>query len=133
MSDSFSRRRQQLWRDYQALGRTLRWLQRDGPMVPGTLYLLRRKCGKPNCRCARGELHASWVLTRSESGHSRLYVVPADQRGGLRPLTREYRLWQLARARLVKQSAALVVWVDELAESRWQSWPPACEHGPGTD
>lgn len=132
MSDSLSRRRQQLWRDYQALGRTLRWLQRDGPMVPGTLYLLRRKCGKPNCRCAQGELHASWVLTRSESGRSRLYVVPANQRGRLRPLTREYRLWQLARARLVKQSAALVVRVDELAESRWQSWPPASAHGPGT-
>jgi hypothetical protein len=43
MSDSFPRRRQQLWRDYQALGRTLRVLQRDGCMVPGTLYLLRRK------------------------------------------------------------------------------------------
>lgn len=73
------------------------------------------------------------MLTRSESGRSRLYRVPVDQRGWLRPLTREYRLWQLARARLVKQLAALVVLVDELAESRWQSWPPASEHGPGTD
>lgn len=127
MSDALSRRRQQLWRDYQALGRTLRVLQRDGLMVPGTLYLLRRKCGKPNCRCARGELHTSWVLTRSESGRSRLYGVPADQRGRLRQLTREYRLWQLARARLVKQSAALVVRVDELAQSRWQSWPPPAD------
>ena len=125
MNHSFSRRRQQLWRDYQAQGRTLRVLQRDRLMVPGTLYLLRRKCGKPNCRCAQGHLHASWVLTRSESGRSRLYVVPADQRGVLRQLTREYRLWQLARARLVKLSATLVVRVDELAESRWQSWPPA--------
>jgi len=132
MSEALSRRRQQLWRDYQALSRTLRVLQRDGPMVPGTLYLLRRKCGKPNCRCAQGEWHASWVLTRSESGRSRLYVVPADQRGRLRQWTREYRLWQLARARLVKQSAALVGLVDELAESRWQSWPPASEHEPGT-
>jgi hypothetical protein len=132
MSDDASRRRQQLWLAYAALGRTLRILQRPQPMVPGSLYLLRRKCGKPNCRCARGELHAAWVLTRSESGRSRLYSVARDQRGRLRPLTQEYRRWQLARARLVKESAALLVLIDQLAEGRLQPWPPASPHEPGT-
>jgi hypothetical protein len=101
-------------------------------MVPGSLYLLRRQCGKPTCRCARGERHASWVLTRSESGHSRLYPVPPDQRGRLRLLTREYRRWQLARARLVKQATALRALIDRLAEARLQPWPPPPDHGPGT-
>jgi len=132
MSDAASRRRQQLWQAYAALGRTLRALQRPQPMVPGSLYILRRKCGKPNCRCAQGQLHASWVLTRSESGQSRLYCVPKDQRGRLRPLTQEYRRWQLARARLVKQSAALLTMIDQLAEGRLQPWPPPQDHGPGT-
>ena len=132
MSDDLSRRRQQLWLAYAALGRTLRTLQRQQPLVPGSLYLLRRKCGKPNCRCAQGQLHASWVLTRSESGQSRLYSVPQDQRGGLRPLTQEYRRWQLARARLVKQSAAILALIDAWAEGRLQPWPPPPDHGPGT-
>jgi len=132
MSDAASRRRQQLWQAYAALARTLRALQRPQPMVPGSLYLLRRKCGKPNCRCAQGQLHASWVLTRSESGQSRLYSVPKDQRGRLRPLTREYRRWQLARARLVKQSTALLTMIDQLAAGRLQRWPPASAQGPGT-
>jgi hypothetical protein len=132
MSDAASRRRQQLWQAYAALGRILRALQRPQPMVPGSLYILRRKCGKPNCRCAQGQLHASWVLTRSESGQSRLYCVPKDQRGRLRPLTQEYRRWQLARARLVKQSAALLTMIDQLAEGRLQPWPPPQDHGPGT-
>ncbi len=131
MSDATSRRRQRLWQAYAALARTLRTLQRGQPMVPGSLYLLRRKCGKPNCRCARGRLHAAWVLTRSESGQSRLYSVPPDQRGRLRPLTQEYRRWQLARARLVKQSAALLAAIDQLAEGRLQPWPPVSAHGPG--
>jgi len=131
MSDALSRQRQQLWRAYQALERTLRTLQRGEPMVQGSLYQLRRKCGKPNCRCARGDLHASWVLSRSESGRSRLYAVPKDQRGRLRPLTREYRRWQLARARWIKQSAALIGLIDQLAEERLQVWPPP-PHGPGT-
>jgi hypothetical protein len=131
MSDDPSRR-QQLWQAYAALARTLRTLQRAQPMVPGSFYLLRRKCGKPNCRCAQGQLHASWVLTRSESGQSRLYVVAKDQRGRLRRLTQEYRRWQLARARLVKQSAAILAMIDALAEGRLQSWPPPQDHEPGT-
>ena len=131
MSAAASRRRQELWQAYAALARTLRTLQRQQPMVPGSLYLLRRKCGKPNCRCAQGQLHAAWVLTRSESGQSRLYAVPKDQRGRLRPLTQEYRRWQRARARLVKQSAALVTRIDQLAEGRLQPWPPPSEHGSG--
>jgi hypothetical protein len=132
MSDATSRRRQQLWPAYAALARTLRTLQRQQPMVPGSLYLLRRKCGKPNCRCAQGQLHASWVLTRSESGQSRLYSVAKDQRGRLRPLTREYRRWQLARARLVKQSAAILALIDALAAGRLQPWPPPEDPEPGT-
>ena len=101
-------------------------------MVQGSLYLLRRKCGKPNCRCTRGQLHATWVLTRSEAGRSRLYPVPADQRGGLRPLTREYRRWQRTRALLIKQSARLVGLIDQLADQRLQAWPSPKTDGPGT-
>lgn len=124
MSESASCLRQQLWRAYHALARTLRALQRDAPMVQGSLYLLRRRCGKPTCRCARGHLHATWVLTRSEAGQSRLYSVPPEQRGRLRPLAREYRRWQRARAQLIKQSARLVALIDQLAEPRLQAWPP---------
>jgi hypothetical protein len=128
MSETVSRLRQKLWQAYRALARTLRLLQRDAPMVQGSLYLLRRKCGKPNCRCARGQLHATWVLTRSEAGRSRLYAVGAEQRGPLRPLAREYRRWQLARAHLVKQTAKLLALIDELAEQRLQPWPPTTGH-----
>jgi hypothetical protein len=126
------RLRQELWLIHKAIERTLRTLQVDPPMVQGSLYLLRRKCGKPNCRCARGELHASWVLTRSESGKKRLYCVPEDQRGRLRRLTREYRRWQLARARLAKQFTRQLALIDHLAEGRLQTWPVASLDEPGT-
>jgi len=132
MSGSASRLRQQLWRAYHALVRTLRALQRDAPMVQGSLYLLRRRCGKATCRCARGHLHTTWVLTRSEAGQSRLYSVSPEQRGRLRPLAREYRRWQRARAQLIKQSARLVSLMDQLAEQRLQPWPPPPKpDGPG--
>jgi hypothetical protein len=114
------------------MARTLRALQCDAPMLQGSLYLLRRKCGKPSCRCARGHLHPAWVLTRSEAGKCRLYAVPADQRGRLRPWAREYRRWQRARALLIKQAARLVALMDQRADQRLQAWPPPKSDGPGT-
>jgi hypothetical protein len=133
MSESLSRLRQQLWRIYRGLARTLRALQRDAPMIQGSLYLLRRRCGKPNCHCAQGELHATWVLTRSEAGRSRLYRFPPEQRAEVRLGAREYRHWQRARARWVKQSAELVALIDQMAEERLRRWPPASKDEPGTD
>jgi hypothetical protein len=116
--------RQQLWRAYAALATTLRRLQRSEPMVQGSFYLLRRKCGKPNCRCARGQLHPAYVLTRSEAGKDRLYPVPKEQRAEVRKRAAEYRRYQRARAVLVKRHLRLLVLVDQIAEQRLVTWPP---------
>ena len=123
--------RQQLWRAYAALATTLRRLQRSEPMVQGSFYLLRRKCGKPNCRCARGELHPAYVLTRSEAGKDRLYPVPKEQRAEVRKRAAEYRRYQRARAVLVKRHLRLLALVDQIAEPRLVAWPPKREvpHG----
>jgi hypothetical protein len=123
MSGNLSRLRQKLWRAYAALARTLRQLQRDQPMVQGSFYLLGRKCGKPNCRCASGQLHASWVLTRSESGQDRIYSVPKDQRANVRRWALEYRRYQRARAALAKAHPQLLALADQMAEQRLLVWP----------
>jgi hypothetical protein len=127
MSGNLSRLRQKLWRAYAALARTLRQLQRDQPMVQGSCYLMRRKCGKPNCRCATGQLHASWVLTRSEAGQDRIYSVPKDQRARVRRWALEYRRYQRARAALVKAHPQLVALADQMAELRLLVWPETKE------
>lgn len=123
MTGNISSLRQQLWRSYTALKLSLRPLQRSESMVQGSFYLLRRKCGKPNCRCAQGQLHASWVITRSEQGQDRIYSVPQDQRGGLRALSQEYRRYQRARAVLVKRHLKILQLVDRIAELRMIAWP----------
>lgn len=115
---------------HTALARTLRRLQRSQPMVQGSFYRLRRKCGNPRCRCARGELHASWVITRSESGQPRIYPVPDEARALLRQLTAEYRRYQRARAVLVNRHQKMLALVDGLAELRLRPWP---ENHPPTD
>ena len=127
MSADLPSLRQQLWRAYAALATTLRRLQRSEPMVQGSFYLLRRKCGKPNCRCARGQLHPAYVLTRSEAGKDRLYPVPKEQRAEVRKRAAEYRRYQRARAVLVKRHLRLLALVDQIAEQRLVSWPPKRE------
>ena len=112
---------------------SLRQLQRSESMVQGSFYLLRRKCGKPNCRCAQGQLHVSWVVTRSEQGQDRIYSVPQDQRGRLRLLTQEYRRYQRARAVLVKRHGKLLELVDRIAELRMMVWPQKSEKVSPTD
>lgn len=119
-----SRQRRRLWQMWGTAARLVRRMQRAEPMCPGSLYLLRRRCGKPSCRCQQGELHATWVVTRSERGAVRLYRVPAEDRAAVRRLTDAYRDWQRARAALVKLSAELLRQLDALAEARLQPWPP---------
>ena len=60
-------------------------------LVRGSVVTHRRRCGKPNCRCADGEaLHETTVLSYSEGGRSRLLRLPADQVAGVRAATERY-------------------------------------------
>jgi hypothetical protein len=132
-SSQLSKLRQQLSRSFATLGRLFAELVRATPMVPGSLYRLRRKCGKPTCRCAQGELHETWVLSRSEQGKSRLYTVPAPDRAAVREWSAQYRRYQRARAQWVKRCTALLVQMDHLAEQRIVPWPPRSEQNPSND
>lgn len=124
MPENISALRQQLWRLHAALGRLLRTMTSQGPLTPGSFYLLRRKCGKPSCRCARGQLHAVWVLTRSENGKHKLYPVPPAQRALVRQRAAAWRRYQRARARLVQQLSTLLAVADQIAQSQRIDWPP---------
>src|SRR5437016_12015972 len=112
-----------LWQAHKAMANTLRKVRHSKAMVQGSFYLMRRKCGKPNCRCARGKLHTTWVLTRSEQGTNRIYTVPTNQQAKVRQWASEYRRYQRARAALVKQQSKLLAIVDRMAEQRLVSWP----------
>lgn len=53
---------------------------KHGPLVlRGSLFSFRRRCGKPNCRCANGEPHESPALSYIEDGVSKtLTLTGAD-------------------------------------------------------
>lgn len=50
-----------------------------GPMIHGSLVEAARTCGKPRCRCTRGEPHTAFYLSRRIAGKTRLeYVSQGD-------------------------------------------------------
>lgn len=125
MQVSQSKLRQRLWRTYQALGRSLRTMTPEQAMTPGSFYVLRRRCGKPSCRCAQGQLHPVWVLSRSEAGRRKLYTIGPTERARVRQLARAWQRTHRARAQFGKQAAALLALADELAQARTVRWPEA--------
>ena len=115
---SLSRIRQALVHLRDELGHLLEvFLARD-PLVKGSVYALRRKCGKPTCGCAQGALHGTVVLSWSEAGRTRLRTLPPSRRGDLRAAVRRYQRFRRARARLVKLHAEMLTLIDALDARR---------------
>ena len=68
-----------------------RLLARKG-LVRGTLTVRHRVCGRPNCRCARGEKHASLYLVSSQKGQSRQIYIPREKEAQAREWVANYQL-----------------------------------------
>ncbi len=72
----------------------------DRPLIKGTVYELKRRCGKPRCKCARGELHTRMVVSASEGGKTRLQVIPKGCLVEVQGKVRRYQELRRVRARL---------------------------------
>jgi hypothetical protein len=46
-------------------------------LLTGTLTTFRRRCGKPNCRCATGDPHEGPALRYLEGGRTKLITLAA--------------------------------------------------------
>ena len=82
-------------------------------LVRGSLVTLRRKCGKPSCRCADGEqLHENPALSFSEQGRTRIVALRPEDLATVEAALGRYRT---ARDKLEQDAAAgieaLRVWV----------------------
>ena len=100
----------------------------DRPVVKGTVYELKRKCGKPGCKCAQGQLHARMVLSASERGKTRLRVIPRGFLVETQRRVRRYQELRRARARVVEIHRQMLKVMDEMEAIRRQQLP-----SPGKD
>ena len=61
-------------------------------MLRGSVVTHRRRCGKPNCRCASGEeLHQSVVLSYSVASRTKFVMLRADEVEAVRAATERFR------------------------------------------
>lgn len=84
------RRRRQLHERLRALCCT--------PLMRGSVYLRRRKCGRPTCACAKDPAaqHASKFLTVFLEGRTRgFHLRPEDEAEVQQAITGYERLWQI--------------------------------------
>ena len=86
-------------------------------MLRGTVVTHRRRCGKPNCRCANGEvLHEQVLLSYSQASRARSVTLPAELIEPVRAATARYRQ---ARQRIEEQgNAGLAALVESLRARR---------------
>jgi hypothetical protein len=90
------------------------------PLLPGSLYTLRRRCGKTSCHCAHGELHASTILSYRGQGRPQNITPPEEQLDEVRKLTDAYRRFRQARTQLLRLQKQLLALLDRLEAARVQ-------------
>ena len=118
-ADRDSRLRQTLYELRAELDGLLKVFVDREPIMPGSIYELRRKCGKPSCHCANGtESHSCTVISWTSRGRKRLRTIPEEQQGRLAELTRRYQLFRTARTRLVELHAQMLAIISKLEAAR---------------
>lgn len=61
-------------------------------ILRGSIVVVERYCGKPNCRCVKGFKHRSLYLSQSNNGESRLVYIPKRSEKQTRQFIRNYQL-----------------------------------------
>ena len=116
--DRLSRIRQALSELVQEVEELIAVFAARDPMVKGTVYEQRRKCGKPTCGCASGPLHGTMILSRSKEGRTKLISIASEQVEELRVLTGQYQRFRRARARLGQIHRKMLSLIDRLEAAR---------------
>ena len=119
----FSRLRQSLRRLSDEARKLIDPSFSDKPVIKGSVYELKRKCGKPGCKCAQGELHSRMVLSASEKGKTRLRVIPHGFLVQVQIKVRRYQELRRARSRLVEVHRKMIRVMDEMEVMRREQMP----------
>ncbi len=127
--EKFSRLRQTLVHLVSEMRQLVEPFFSDRPVIKGTVYELRRRCGKPGCKCAQGELHACMVVSASEKGRTRLGVIPRGFLVETQQKVRRYQELRRIRARLVAIHLQMLKVLDEMEAMRREELPSSDKKG----
>jgi hypothetical protein len=83
-------------------------LQAQCPVLAASLVTLRRTCGNPNCRCARGHKHPGHYLTWKVKAKTHTAYVPVDLLPQVKQWTQEHRRLKQLVQQITQLSLALI-------------------------
>ncbi len=67
----------------------------DSPFVVGSLVEMANTCGKPNCKCTRGDKHKSWCLAVRYQGKRKMIHIPREWEDAVFEWVKTYQeLWK---------------------------------------
>ena len=69
----------------------LRRLLADGGIMHASAIVMRRVCGKPNCRCTKGHKHVSLYVARYKDRKQYMKCVPKGKEPEVRQWVERYR------------------------------------------
>ena len=102
----------------------LETLAHPGPMIAGSFYEMRKRCGRPGCRCTRGELHGPFpVIAIARDGRRSTRSVPRERSAEVRRKAEAYRAFQRGRRRLQRAMGRLMEIVTEIREAHREDFP----------
>lgn len=116
--EKFSRLRQSLGHLSYQIRDLIRPFFSDKPVIKGSVYELKRKCGKPGCKCTEGQLHSSMVLSSSEKGRTRLRIIPRGSLLEVKSKVQRYQALRRSRSQLVQTFRKMLQVLDEMEEIR---------------
>ncbi|MGQ9646852.1 MAG: DUF6788 family protein [Thermodesulfobacteriota bacterium] len=131
--EKFSQLRQTLLHLASEIKGLIEPLFSDRPVIKGTVYELRRKCGKPGCKCARGELHTRMVVSASEGGKTRLQVIPKGFLVEVEAKVRRYQELRRVRARLGEIYRKMLGVIDQMEAMRREELSSSGKRDSGGD
>ena len=109
----------------------LRQFKTIGPVIEGSLAIVKRRCGKPGCRCGQGPAHEAVILCRKVAGRSYATYVPVGMRAEVRRWNAEHkRVKKLLK--LISELNEQIVRVhvtEKRQQAKRRTWVQAVERG----
>jgi uncharacterized protein with von Willebrand factor type A (vWA) domain len=92
------------------------------PLLPASLYELKSRCGKPQCKCAQTSYrHQQWCISYVEAGASRTRTVAPELRPEVRKMTQDYRDFRQSERGIRKALEDLMAELERVREARCEA------------
>lgn len=95
----------------------------SGPLVRGSVGVRWRRCGRPTCRCSRGELHPACYLSATRDGRQRQLHVPLEDERQLKRAVQRYRRFREGLRLLAELHAWHLRALTEFGEALEEPYP----------